>query len=410
MSGHHTSAAQLYSRTHAIHHRKRQLCLTTAHCSTKRPTHIGATRVHRPRAAEYVLTIPQARHSILQFTHIHHPATRRIRDVPSSLRVVARRHRRRPVPVSIPAHAARTHVHERCDVLSERQVQTALIRGHGQRVLLHRVPPQVLPPRQRIRLTQAVVRKHKARVEPAIVLLLPHATLHHLHRPMHLPRVLRHELVATLVGGHQLHIIQLIDVQLRGAYAARHLTTPAVQRHRHNVRVVVSDLHPVVKGRRVRPPVAEVVHQGHVQTRLVGARLRRQRAHRLARQLVLELDSRQSCWRATGTRRWLSRRMTGGIARRSIGPERVGSTTRKTGWAADNWHGGNGARRGTRCDGRGGAHCTRRSGAGTQSGHTSWKRARRDRRAPFGAARWTTCGLAAWKKWCGRIGSTCRNS
>ena len=142
MGGHRTSTSELKSRTNPAHHRKRQLFLTTAHSTTKRPAYIVAPGIHRPSGTENVTPILQARLSVLQIAHKHMRPTLHIRNEPSCLRVVARQ-----LQGTVPTHVAGAHVYKRRRILRESQAQSALVSGRGQLPILDGVPPQILPPR-----------------------------------------------------------------------------------------------------------------------------------------------------------------------------------------------------------------------------------------------------------------------
>mmetsp|Transcript_33333 Transcript_33333/g.62158 ORF Transcript_33333/g.62158 Transcript_33333/m.62158 type:complete len:224 (+) Transcript_33333:1611-2282(+) len=105
---------------------------------------------------------------------------------------------------------------------------SALVRRICALVAELRKHPQVAPARQRVRLRQPVVGKRKAAVVPAVVLLLSHAALHHLHRPLHLPRVLGDIHHALRVRRHHSHVEALVGIQLGRVDVARHHRTLAV--------------------------------------------------------------------------------------------------------------------------------------------------------------------------------------
>ena len=286
-----------------------ELVLRVSRHATKAPCHIDPVRVASPRRPEYVLSVRQTRaaqRATVQpgqharrrrrrrrTNHLSVSAKRlavrmqhqlrRVRDVPRSAQVVG------PIREAVAAHDRLARlVHHVVQEVSVRVRLAAVPRRLHAVVAELRKHPQVAPARQRVRLQQAVVRKHKAAVVSAVVLLLPHAILHHLHRPLHLPRVLGNIHHALRVRRHHGHVEQLVDVQIGRVDAPSHHRTVAVHGLGHHIRVTVVDLGPVVQHGAVLPPVSETVRQRHVQTRIrhVNRHLTTSRALKLARNHV----------------------------------------------------------------------------------------------------------------------------
>jgi hypothetical protein len=133
-----------------------------------------------------------------------------------------------------------------------------------------RILPQVLPPHQLVGFTDTRILERKTCVETTIVLLLEHTSFHDLGCPQDLPGILRNVLHRpTPVLRIHTHVIELVNIQRGRLDATNNLFAITTQRSIQHMRVLVTNLNPIVECGIVGPAITISIHQSHIQASAV---------------------------------------------------------------------------------------------------------------------------------------------